>query len=47
MTTRELAKELGCTFSAVDKRLRAVWVPYDPPPHTAERRVEVGWPYAD
>ncbi len=35
MATRELAKELGCTFSAVAKRLRAmhfvnkwsVWVP--------------------
>ncbi len=40
MTTRELAKELGCTFSAVAKRLRAmcfvnkwsVWVPHDLPP---------------
>ncbi len=49
MTTRELANELGCTFSAVAKRLRAmrfvnkwsVWVPYDLPPQTAERRVEV------
>ncbi len=49
MTTRELAKELGCTFSAVAKRLRAmhfvnkwsVWVPHDLTPQTAERRVEV------
>ncbi len=49
MTTRELAKELGCTFSAVAMRLRAmhfvnkwsVWVPYNLPPQTAERRVEV------
>ncbi len=40
MTTRELAKELGCTFLAVAKRLQAmyfvnkwfVWVPYDLPP---------------
>ncbi len=44
MTTRELAKELGFTFSAVAKRLRAmrfvnkwsVWVPHDLPPQIAE-----------
>ncbi len=44
MITRELAKELGCTFSAVAKRLRAlrfvnkwsVWIPHDLPSQTAE-----------
>ncbi len=50
MTTRELAKELDCSFSAVAKRLRSmnfvnkwsIWVPYDlPPPQTAELRIEV------
>ncbi len=49
MITRELAKELGCTFSAVAKRLRAmrfdnkwsVCVPHDLSSQTAERRVEV------
>ncbi len=40
MTTRELAKELDCSISAVAKWLRSmnfvnkwsIWVPYDLPP---------------
>ncbi len=39
----ELAKELGCSFSAVANFVnqRSVWIPYDLPPQKPKGRVEV------